>query len=528
MNTNNDDLFPVVIIGGGLAGLTAAAHLAARGIPPLILEPDRLWPGGRLSGGDPDSFTYQGRDWAFPSEHGIHALWGGYVNMRATLERFLPIALQSSQGEEWINRWRREVRVVEAGNLVRHGWIPAPFHYLSLLFRPRFWTTITPLDFLSLPGFLLSILWTLSLDPIREGIALDGLMMDEYFRGWTPNLRATFTGVGVNLLAAPKEDITLTGMIAAVRFYTMLRRDSWEMAYLPGNAHADVIQPFIDFIRQHEGDFYGGAEAQRLERGADGESWRIVVHDSTRGGNRSLLARQVILATHAPGAAMLLQNSPDLAAEVNRMRFPGAVRNGTARLWFSKAPRPGTAAGMFTGDFLPDNFFWMHRLYDDFREWHAVTGGSAIEMHLYARDDVMEQPENVLLIRCVDEVQRAFPELRGSYVYGTLRRNSRVHTAFRVPTADCLHVQTPWPNLHACGDWIGYDSPSLWMERSCVTAIAAANAVLRAYDAEPYPILQPPPPEITARLIEGLARGLRKGIISPLVRLARALRGRPG
>ncbi len=43
---------PVHIIGAGLAGLTAALHLAERGITPIVLEADSLWAGGRLSGGE--------------------------------------------------------------------------------------------------------------------------------------------------------------------------------------------------------------------------------------------------------------------------------------------------------------------------------------------------------------------------------------------------------------------------------------------------------------------------------------------
>ncbi len=273
MPTNNDDVFPVVVIGAGLAGLTAAAHLAARGIPPLVLEADRLWPGGRLSGGAPDTFEYNGRTWSFSSESGMHALWGGYDNMRAMLQRFIGVELQESTGEEWINRWGRDVRAIEAGRSVRWGWLPAPFHYLSLLFNPGFFNTITPLDFLSLPGFLFSILWTVGLDPIGEQVALDGLMMRDYFRGWTPNLRATFTGIGVNLLAAPPETISLTAFIAAMRFYTVLRRDSWMMHYFPANAHDSLIRPLIEHIEGNEGWLRCGATAQRLERA--GAGWRL-------------------------------------------------------------------------------------------------------------------------------------------------------------------------------------------------------------------------------------------------------------
>jgi isorenieratene synthase len=526
MQQSIDNDLPVIVIGGGLAGLTAAAHLIERGVPTLLMDADRLWPGGRLSGGDPDSFEQAGRVWHFPSEHGVHGVWGGYGNLRATLERFTTTRLQPSTGEEWINRWGRQVRVVEAGQLVRGGWIPAPFHYLSLLFRPGFWRAITPLDFLSLPGFLFSVLWTLGLDPLREEVALDGLMLNDYFRGWTPNLRATFEGLAINLLAAPREDITLTGTIAALRFYTMLRRDSWAMHFFPSNAHDCVIQPLLDRIREGGGLTLLGAEAQRLERMPDG-GWRVVAEDSTRGGRRSAEAAQIILATHAPGAERLLLDSPDTAQAAGAIRFPGAVRNATVRLWFSAAPRPGTAGGMFTGDFLPDNFFWLHRLFDEFREWHSATGGSAIEMHLYANDDLLEnQSDNVLLIRCMDEVQRAFPEVRGHFLHGSVRRNSRVQTRFRVPTADCLHLHTPWDNVLACGDWIAYDSPSFWMERSCTTALAAANEILITRGLEPYPIYQPPPPELLARGLQVLARGFRKTIGRALLKSARALRRR--
>jgi hypothetical protein len=519
-SSSDESAFPVVIIGAGIAGLTAAVHLAERGIPPVVLEADRLWPGGRLAGGAPDIFEYQGRAWSFESEHGIHAVWGGYENLRATIARFTDTKLIDSPGEEWINRWGREVRMIEAGNAVRSRWLPAPFHYLQLLFHPQIWANITPLDFLSLPGFLFSILWTVGLDPLKEQVALDGLMMDEYFRGWTPNLRATFTGVGVNLLAAPAETISLTAFIAALRFYTTLRRDSWRMQYFPDNPHNCLLQPLIDHIHNHEGQLLHGATAQRLER--VGDAWRVVVEDSARGGMRSLLAKNVILAVQPAAAQRLLMGSRDTPAA--NIRFPESIGNASVRLWFDASPRPGTPGGMFTGDFLPDNFFWLHRLYDEFAAWHDQTGGSAIEVHLYAKGDIIDQPDNILLIKILDDVQRAFPAIKGHFVHGVVRRNSLNHPLFRVPTADSLRLETPWPNILACGDWIGYPTPSFWMERSCVTGIAAANQILASEGCEPFEILQVQPPEILARALSAVVQGFRRTLGRVILSGARALR----
>ena len=65
-----DKHYDAVIIGGGVAGLTAAIHLAERGLKPLILEADER-AGGRLSGKD-DIVINEHR---FSNEHGVHGVF---------------------------------------------------------------------------------------------------------------------------------------------------------------------------------------------------------------------------------------------------------------------------------------------------------------------------------------------------------------------------------------------------------------------------------------------------------------------
>jgi isorenieratene synthase len=516
----SDTTYPVVIIGGGLAGLTAAATLANAGITPLVLDADAHWTGGRLAGGDDDIITHKGQEWRFPPEHGIHAVWGGYVNLRRIIADFTPTQLNPSDGEEWVNRWRRDIRKIEAGNAIRSRWIPAPFHYLQLLLRPRFWLGITPLDFLSLPGFLFSIGWAVGFNPLKEQSALDGLPMREFFRGWTPNLRATFTGLGANLLAAPPDSISVASFIAALRFYTVLRRDSWQMAFFPSNAGTSLITPLVNFIESHDGKIWRGATATRLHYIND--RWQITLEDAPNRITRTIYADHVIVATNAPSAQRLLMDSPTTAPIAKNIRFPSALRNVVIRIWFDIAPTGGASSGMFTGDSVIDNFFWLHRLYDEFDAW-ATIGGSTIEVHLYGEESLMNQDDRHLLILAVDEVQRAFPELRGHFVHGAIRRNSKNHTQFRIPTKESLWVDTAWQNVFMAGDWIGYDTPSLWMERATVTGIASANRVLEAYHLPATAILSPPPPELLARLLGVIVRLIR-WIIKPFLTIIRTIR----
>lgn len=514
---DKEDVFPVVVVGSGLAGLSAAIHLAARDIPPLVLEADSEWAGGRICGGPPDTFEYQGRVWSFPTEHGVHALWGSYDNMRALFNRFIAVKLIPSPGEEWIDRIGTKIWVTEAGSAVRKTWIPAPFHYWQILLTRYFWASFSLVDLLSLPGFMVSMFLTAALDPIREEIAWDGLMIREYFRGWTRNLRVTFEGLARNLLAAPLDEITLTGFVAALRFFTILRRDAWHPHYFPGNPGAVVVEPLLGKIKELGGMVMLGARVEMVERRQG--HWRVIVEDAKR-GRRSVLAENVILAVDPPAAKRILCGSPDTSGIAGTLNFPAGLRNSTVRLWFDRQPRAGSPGGMFTGDSFADNFFWMHRLHEEFAEWGA-SGGSTIEMHLYAPERELDQVDQVLITRVAVDVYRAFPGLRGHLVHASVRHNEAAQTRFRVPTAETLHVKTPWEGLYACGDWVGYPSPAMWMERSVVTGIAAADCVLDRWGAELFEIIPVPEPEL---LVRGIGAVLQVGrrLSRPFTR---ALRG---
>jgi isorenieratene synthase len=216
------------------------------------------------------------------------------------------------------------------------------------------------------------------------------------------------------------------------------------------------------------------------------------------------------MAVDAPAAKQLLINSEPTAEIANRLWFPLGVPTAVIRFWFKTQSKPIAEAGIFSGDFVMDNFFWLHRLHPAYQAWSQAGGGSAIEMHIYGPPELLAQPDATLLAQVLIDTYRAFPELRGQLLHSALLHNEATHTLFSVgDPAEHLAIETPWPGLYACGDWVYHPAPALYLERATTTGIGAANAVLAGLALDPWPILAHPQPEWLAGKMETGLRWLR-------------------
>ena len=507
----------VTIVGAGVAGLSAALHLAERGLRPLVLEADPEYVGGRVAGGEVVKLD----GWGFRGDHGVHAVWSPYRNLQAMLARHgIRPVLVPAQEEDWVHRRGTWLRRAPVGSAIRHSWVPAPFHYLNLFLRPRFLGMLSFDDFPGLLAVWEGLLWGLGIDPLGEGQPMEGLWLSDLVGGWSPALRALFIGLTRNGLSALPEEIPLSGFVAFLRFYTLLRRDAWAFSYLPADGGTSLVEPLAGKVRDLGGTIEMGAQVTRLERRAGG--WQVRTSPSlpSSAGKENagetavssageLWSEYVILATDAPSAAAILHASPGLAREAHDLYWPRGMATAVVRLWFDRSPQRGSEAGIQTGDSISDNFFWLHRIQDPYIRWHRATGGSAVELHIYGPPSVLEQPDAALLALATSDVETAFRELRGHRIHQELRRNQPTHTLFGLgPTDRHLGIDTPWPGLSCCGDWVRHPSPAFFMERACITGIEAANAVLRNHGLPLWPLLEPPQPE---PLVAAIERSMRWG-----------------
>ena len=493
----------VIIIGGGVAGLSAALHLAERGLKPLILEADEKFIGGRLAGGE----TIQVGNHSFRLEHGVHGIWSQYRNLQAMLARHnLRPVFVPAQEENWIYKRGPLVRMAPVGSKIRRSFIPPPFHYLRLFLSFRFLLMLDPRDWASLFNVWSGLIMAVGIDPFAENQPMEGLTLGYMTKRWSPALKAFFLGLARNGLSSHPDEVAMSGFIAFLRFYTLMRRDAWMFTYLPNDGGTSVCEPLAEKIKQLGGEIRLGSRVKRVAK--EGESW--LVQWETAEGKESTFVGDVILATDPNNAKKIL--SASFGASVDDLFFPQALSNTIIRLWFDAKPGKSPEAGIFTGEFTIHNYFWLDRLYDPYRRWARETGRSAIEVHVYGPPEVLALPDAALITQAIDDVQQAFPELRGHRVGQHLQRNSEVHTLPEVgPKEKYLGTVTPWKNFLCAGDWVRHPGPAFFLERACLTGIEAANAVLESRELEKFALIEYLPAEPFVAWIEKLMkRGRQK------------------
>jgi isorenieratene synthase len=499
-----DNHYDAIIIGGGIAGLTAALHLAERGLRPLILEADER-AGGRFSGKD-DILV---NDHRFPNEHGVHGIWSSYVNLKYMLKRheILPQLIPANE-EQWIYRTGSFIGRAPIGSVIRHSRLPAPFHYIQLFLLPQFLWMLDIRDWAGIFNVWSTLLMAIGIDPFVEDQPLEGLTFGKSLKRWGPAMRALFFGLTRNGLSTDPDQVPLAGFLAFLRFYTVMRRDAWAFEYLPKGG-GEVVDKLSAKIKALGGEIRYKSRVKRITKDGD---W--IVHFESDSLHDEIEALYVILASDSPSAESIIRNS----FPSDNFFFPKGLTHAIVRLWFDKSPRKTPESGIFSGDFIMHNFFWLHKIYDSYCRWHTETGGACIEVHVYGPDDVLRQSDAMLVTNVLTDFYRAFPELKGHLIKPHLQRNAVTHTLPALGSRGThLGVETPLENFFCAGDWVWLRNPSFFLERACATGLEAANRILALCGKETFEVQPYPPPEplaawIEAVMMRGRKRRKRKGI----------------
>ncbi|HYZ15028.1 MAG TPA: FAD-dependent oxidoreductase [Candidatus Acidoferrum sp.] len=448
-----------LIVGGGPAGLAAAAYLARAGRRALVLE-KRPVLGGKLSSWrDADGDVV---------ESGLHAFFGGYRELHALMREvglarrvlWQPHALTWAMPPNFSPRWNG-VPVYEE---FRFADAPAPFNGIGAVLRARYvfngWEKLL---------FATGTLPVLLRDH-RYADAQDEITYAQWHRqrGMSEHMLQTFFApMALALNFTPVDRISAEAMLRVMTYFASTKAAS-RVGFLDGPPGSRFVEPLAAYVR-------AGGQGIETET-AVGE---LLLREGRCAGVRTrdgrvFEAEHVILATPLHDAKKLLPAAmlrDPLVVGVAKLDSAPVIN---AHLWFDRVVSPlrnlvfapGTSIGVHAdlGQISP-GYGWQH--------------GSFIEACVAPADELIRLDDATVIGRVIDDLVRLYPlATREHLVKAKLVRIP--HSVYRArPGAEQLRpgTRTPVRNLFLAGCYTNHRFPAS-IEGAVLSARAAVDAVL--------------------------------------------------
>lgn len=460
-----------LVVGGGIAGLSAALELVERGYAVTVREASEVL-GGRLATRDLDP----GLGRTFRVEHGLHMWFDNYRTFRDIRHRLgIDHHFRPYTSVDFVFRDYLPERLESSPKVF-------PLNLAGIIERSP------NLDWDDVTG-------SLGILPDLLGFQLAGLdaRLDHLtFLEWIERNRVSPAFRDVVFLPAAHVTLNRVGDLSAAEMllYQHLYFTSQPYAFDREVTTVDhgtaVIDPWVARLRSLGATVTTGAPVPglRFEGGrAVGVVGEPARHD------------WVVLAADVPGVRAVVAGSTADAASVPgldalRARVDGlgvAPPYRILRIWFDRPLDASRPEVIETPQLDPVALICrFDRLERESADWAAATGGSVVEFHLYALDgELATVDDDDLWDRIRPLVTEVVPELGPATVLGRTVGNYENFTSFASGQSRFRPLPTTardegLGNLLLCGDWVAAPVPSALMERSVLTGRLAANECLVA------------------------------------------------
>ncbi|MGW0228448.1 FAD-dependent oxidoreductase [Actinopolymorpha singaporensis] len=469
----------VAVVGGGIAGVSAAVALAERGVRVVLFEREPQL-GGRLAGWP----TRLNDGSEVTMTRGFHAFFRQYYNLRALIERVDPglgslvplrdYPLLHADGVR--DTFTRVPRTPPLNAAVFAATSPTFAARDFLRLKPR---AALPMVDVSVPDVYHR------LDDVDALTFLNRIGFPAAARD------LAFSVFSRSFFADPRD-------LSAAELVTMFH------LYFLGSSEGLLFDvPSAPFPRA----LWNPLAAYLYDRRAQVEldtPVRSVEPNAAGGGGRTHLVHTdsalydvdgVVLAADVPGLRSLVTGSSALGTPEWRDQLaglPSAPAFLVSRLWLSEPVRADRPAFAGTAGYGPlDNVSVLDRYEDEARDWAGRTGGSVVELHAYAVPEGTDPDK--LRHELLGQLHRVFSETADATVVDE-RHEFRADCPLfppggfdRRPT-----VTTPDPAVVVAGDLVRVDAPVALMERAATSGLLAANHLLARWGRPTHPVWSVP------------------------------------
>jgi isorenieratene synthase len=463
------------VVGGGIAGISAAVVLAERGVTVTILEAAEHL-GGRL-GAWQERLPDGGEQYV---EHGFHAFFRHYYTWRSILRRVDPqLSFLAPVGS---------YPVISATYPSEDlSGLPAapPLNLLALALRSKSLTRRELARANPDAGRAL-----LAYDRATTTAELDGTDAAAFLDslGMTDRTRSMLFEAFARSFFCNQGELSAAELVAMFHYYFLGNPEGIGFDVTDTDYATAIWNPLREFLIRHDADVRTGTRVTGIE--PEGQGWRI----GTDTGDVS--SHHVVLALDPGALRTLLGASPTTVAaapvlarqcESLRVAPPFAV----SRLWLDRDVAPERAPfSAVTGQPNLDSVAVYSRLEGPSARWARETGGSVIELHSYSCGlDTADIAAKAMR----DELALLWPETADAAVVHRHDRLEATAPAFPPGSAGTRPgVRTDARGLRLAGDFVELPYLSGLMERSAMSGVLAANDVLAELGAAAEPVMGVP------------------------------------
>ncbi len=457
----------VAVVGGGIAGIGAAATLAERGVAVTLLERN-AYLGGKIG-----AWKAPVGDGEQTVEHGFHAFFRQYYNLNRFLDRlglrenFCPIEdylIIDREGRHWTFGDVATQPVLNIIDLGRRG-----FYRFGDVVSKR-----TRMRMESFVRFDMEETYTQWDDVTFEQFCEDAALPDELRVSFRTFARAFFSD---------SADLSTADVLRAFHFYYLSHDHGLMYDYPIGDYETALLSPIRSHLEKHGVDIRLEAETRAIERGNER---RFRIGDDEYDW--------VVLAADIPGAQRVLAGSswiedeaPAFASDLAALR----TSKGYAvwRIWVDRDVRPGLPTFINVDRLrVLDSVTLYHRITEEAREWAEAHGGAVLELHSYALPSDVQSEDDVRRV-FLEELERYFPETKGIVISEEVLQVRHDFPAFAPgQRAHRPSPETPVPGLLIAGDWVKLPYPMTHMEAAFTSGLMCANAIFAELGLREAPI----------------------------------------